>query len=190
MKDNVLKKEFKEKDVQRLRNLVQGKYGEKTRSSIGFSKKEEFYFEGDIWEEDGRSWTIKNGIKQNITKFDTAKKAHILPLLCPNCNKIMKNRNDKSFYTIHKICFNCVIDEEIKLKKEGKWEEYERRIHNNEIDNKIKEYKLWVEEKLSENNNSFISEDGDIEKWTGKINTVLVDKNVEEVVKYLESLKK
>jgi hypothetical protein len=27
--DSVLKKEFKQRDVQRLRNLVQGKYGEK-----------------------------------------------------------------------------------------------------------------------------------------------------------------
>jgi len=189
MKDNVLKKEFQEKDVQRLRNLVKGKYGEKTRSSVGFSKTEEFHFEGDIWEEDGRSWTIKNGIKQNITKFDKAKKAYILPLLCPKCNKVMKNRNDKTFYPIHKICFNCVIDMEIQLKKEGKWEEYEHKIHNDEIDNKIKEYKLWVEEKLNESNNSFISEDGDIENWVGKINKELVNKNVEEVVKYLESLK-
>jgi len=189
-KESVLRKEFKEKDVQRLRNLVQGKYGEKTRSSVGFSKKEEFHSEGDVWEEDGKSWTIQNGIKQNITKLDKAKKAHVLPLLCPECNKVMKNRNDKSFYNIHKMCFNCVIDMEAQLKKEGKWEEYERKIHNDEIDNKIKEYKLWVEEKLNENNDSFVSEDGDIENWIGKINKELVDKNVEEVVKYLESMKR
>ena len=29
-KETVLKKQFVEKDVQRLRNLMQGKYGEKT----------------------------------------------------------------------------------------------------------------------------------------------------------------
>ena len=63
-KDNVLKKQFQKQDVQRLRNLIQGKYGEKTRSSVGFSKKEEHYKEGDIWEIDGRTWTIKDGIKQ------------------------------------------------------------------------------------------------------------------------------
>jgi hypothetical protein len=38
MSESVLKKEFKEKDVQRLRNLVQGKYGEKTSTSIGYTK--------------------------------------------------------------------------------------------------------------------------------------------------------
>ena len=79
-KDSVLKKEFQKRDVERLRNLVQGKYGEKTRSSVGFTKKQDFYKEGDIWEVDGRTWTIKDGLKQNITKLDTAKKAHVMPL--------------------------------------------------------------------------------------------------------------
>ena len=74
-KETVLKKQFVEKDVQRLRNLMQGKHGEKTRSSVGFTNKQEFYSEGDIWEADGRNWTIKDGIKQNITKLDKAKKS-------------------------------------------------------------------------------------------------------------------
>ena len=122
-KDNVLKKQFQERDVQRLRNLVQGKYGEKTRSSVGFTKADEFHEEGDIWESDGRKWTIKDGIKQNITKLDEAKKAHVMPLLCPKCKHIMKKRNDKTFYNIHKMCFDCVIDFEHDLKKQGKWED-------------------------------------------------------------------
>jgi hypothetical protein len=187
--DNILKKEFQKQDVERLRNLVQGKYGEKTRSSVGFSKKDEFHKEGDIWEVDGRTWTIKDGIKQNVTKLDKAKKAHVMPLLCPNCKRVMKKRIDKQFYNIHKICFDCVIDFEAELKKQGKWEEYQRKIKNNELDNKIIEFKAWVEEKMSESNNSFISEAGDVEKWDGKINKELVDKNVKEVVEYLEGLK-
>jgi len=187
--DNVLKKEFQKQDVERLRNLVQGKYGEKTRSSVGFSKKDEFHEEGDMWESDGRTWTIKDGIKQNITKLDKAKKAHVMPLLCPNCKRVMKKRIDKQFYNIHKICFDCVIDFEAELKKQGKWEEYQKNIKNNELDNRIVEFKTWIEAKLSESNNSFISEAGDVEKWDGKINKELVDKNVKEVVEYLEGLK-
>ena len=54
MRDNVLKKEFQKHDVDRIRNLVKGKQGEKTRSSVGFSKAQTFHKEGDIWEEDGR----------------------------------------------------------------------------------------------------------------------------------------
>lgn len=189
-KDSVLKKEFQERDVQRLRNLVQGKYGEKTNSSVGFSKAEEFHSEGDIWESDGRTWTIKDGIKQNITKLDKAKKAHNMPLFCPKCKKVMKKRNDKTFYNIHKMCFDCVIDFEAQLRKEGKWEEYQTKIQNDEIDNRIKEFKLWVKEKLEEGNNSFVSESGEVEKWVGKVNKEKVEEHVKEVIEYLESLKK
>jgi len=42
---------------------------------------------------------------------------------------------------------------------------------------------------MSESNNSFISEAGDVEKWDGNINKDLVDKNIKEVVEYLEGLK-
>ena len=189
MKDNVLKKDFQERDVQRLRNLIQGKQGEKTRSSVGFSKADEFHAEGDIWESDGRTWTIKDGIKQNITKLDKAKKAHVMPLLCPKCNRVMKKRNDKQFYNIHKMCFDCVIDFEADLKKQGKWEEYQRNIKNNEIDNRIAEFKIWVKERLEEGNDSFVSESGEVERWVGKINEDRVEKYVTEVIEYLESLK-
>jgi hypothetical protein len=188
-KDNVLKKDFQERDVQRLRNLIQGKQGEKTRSSVGFSKADEFHEEGDIWESDGRTWTIKNGIKQNITKLDKAKKAHVMPLLCPKCKKVMKNRNDKPFYNIHKMCFNCVIDFEHDLKKQGKWEEYQRNVKNNELDNRIAEFKLWVKEKLEEGNDSFVSESGEVERWVGKVNKGKVEEHVKDVIEYLESLK-
>tara|TARA_R110000822_G_scaffold283437_1_gene404948 strand:- start:304 stop:879 length:576 start_codon:yes stop_codon:yes gene_type:complete len=188
--DNVLKKEFAKKDVERLRNLMQGKYGDKTQTSVGYTKKEEFHKEGDIWEEDDRKWTIQNGIKQNVTKLDSAKKAHMVPLLCPNCKKVMKNRNDSTYYKVHKTCFRCVILKEEKLKKEGKWDEYHNGIINNEIDNKIKDFKLWVEDKLLESNSSHVSEAGDVERWVGKVNKEKVDENIKNVVEYLESLKK
>ena len=69
MSDNVLKKDFNKKDVERLRNLVKGKAGERTTQGIGYTKKEEFHKEGDIWEADGRKWTIKDGIKQNSSTY-------------------------------------------------------------------------------------------------------------------------
>lgn len=188
-KDNVLKKQFQERDVQRLRNLMTGKHGEKTRSSIGFSKADEFHEEGDIWESDSRTWTIRDGIKQNITKLDKVKQMHVMPLLCPNCSRVMKKRNDKSFYNLHKKCFDCVIDMEHELQKEGKWEEYQRNIKNDEIDNRIKDFKLWVEDKLNETNDSFVSENGDIEKWVGKLDKTKVAEHQSSVIEYLESLK-
>ena len=61
---------------------------------------------------------------------------------------------------------------------------------NNEIDNKITDFKAYVKDKLQETNNSFISEAGDKETWKGKVNKERVEENVKDVVAYLESLKK
>ena len=129
MKDNILKKEFQKKDVERLRNLVKGKGSERTGQGVGYTKKQEFYKEGDIWEEDNRTWTIRDGIKQNITKLDKAKKAHVIPLLCPKCKKLMK-RSDKPYYNIHKFCLNCYVKFEDKLKSEGKYKSHFSKINN------------------------------------------------------------
>ena len=137
---SILKKEFQKRDVERLRNLVKGKYGEKTRSSIGFTNKQEFYNEGDVWESDGRTWTIKDGIKQNITKLDKAKKAHVMPLFCPKCNKVMK-RVDKPYYNIHKHCLDCHAKFEDKLKKEGNYEKYYIKLNNKILDKRSEEFK-------------------------------------------------
>ena len=38
MKDNILKKEFGKKDVQRLRNVLGGKAGERSTDGVGYTK--------------------------------------------------------------------------------------------------------------------------------------------------------
>lgn len=189
-KDSVLKKEFKQKDVQRLRNIITQKYGDKTTVGIGYTKKQEFHKEGDVWEEDGRQWTIKNGIKQNITKLDAAKKAHIMPLFCPSCNQMMKTHRDKTYYTIHKKCLNCVVDFETHLRQIGAWEEYEKQTQNLEIDSFIEEFKTWVENNLTESNQGYVSEDGHVEKWVGGPNKQRVLDELNKTINYLSSLKK
>ena len=188
--DNVLKKEFAKKDVERLRNLMKGKYGDKTTVGVGYTKPDEFHEEGDIWDYDGRTWTIKDGIKQNITKLDKAKKAHTMPLFCPKCGSLMNNRNDKSFYNIHRTCFKCVIKKEDEMKRNGTFEAYRQAIKNDEIDHRIEDFKVWMKEKVSESNNQYVSEAGDVETWRGKINKEQLDANMEEVIEYLKSLKK
>jgi len=185
-----LNKEFQKRDVERMRNLIQGKYGEKNGTSVGFSAPHKEYKEGDIWEKDDRTWTIKDGIKQNVTKLDKAKKVHTMPLFCPKCKKVMKNRNDKAYYNIHKTCFMCVIKKEDKMKRNGTFEAYRQGIKNDEIDHRIEDFKVWMKEKVSETNNQYVSEAGDVETWKGKIDHDQVDTNMQEVIEYLESLKK
>jgi transcriptional regulator of heat shock response len=68
MKETQLKKQFSERDLKRMRNIIQKKYNDKTVTSVGYTKVEELHEEGDVWEENGRTWTIKNGIKRNVRK--------------------------------------------------------------------------------------------------------------------------
>lgn len=185
----MLKKEFQHNDVQRLRNLVKGKYGDKTTVGVGYTKKHEMHIEGDIWEENERTWTIKRGIKQNITKLDKAKTLCLMPLLCPKCSKPMLTRIDKPYYNIYKQCLNCVAEFETKLKIEGKWEEYTLQTHNAKIDSLINEFKIYSQEELSETNNSFITEAGDVEKWS-KGNNKILEQNIQDSITFLETLKK
>jgi hypothetical protein len=188
--DTVLKKEFKSRDVQRARNLIQGKVGDKIGMGVGYTKKEEFHSEGDIWEIDGKKWTIKDGIKQNVTRFDAAKKLHQTPIFCPNCNTQMKKHFDKDYYMIHKKCFDCVIDFEHDLHKSGLYESYEKNIRNADIDGFIKDFKLYVEDELIQSNSSHIAENGDVEKWDGNLNKERVIEALDKTIKHLEEMKK
>ena len=187
--DNVLKKQFKEKDVQRIRNIMTKKTGERTQAGIGFTKTEQFHKEGDVWVEDGREWTIKDGLKQNVTKLDKAKKA-AMPMFCPKCKGIMNHKHDKVMWSNHKQCYNCVIDFEHQLKVKGLWEEYQNRIVNTDIDRFIEDYKLFIQSKLDESNMGFVTEAGDVERWVGGINKDKVLSSLDETIKYLESFKK
>ena len=189
-KDSILKKDFQKRDVERLRNLVQGKYGEKTRSSVGFTNKQEFYNEGDIWEQDGRKWTIKDGIKQNITKLDRAKKAHLRPLLCPKCNKIMNKGADPGYYNQFGHCFKCFKVFESTMKYNGLWDEFEKRTINGNIDAFIKWYKELVNETLNQTNAGFVTEAGDVENWNGGIDKAKAMEALDETIKLWEQAKK
>jgi hypothetical protein len=190
-KDNVLKKQFQEKDVQRLRNLVKGKHADKSQVSVGFSKGEEIYHtEGDTWTEGDKTWTIKDGIKQNVTKLDKARETVNFPIFCPSCKKPMKPHLDKKWFNMYKRCFNCQIDFETDLRIKGLWEEYQTFLHNSDVEGMIQEFELWINEEIQHSDiQSYITEAGDVEKWTGSVKNKLLESK-EETIKYLQSLKK
>ena len=187
---SVLKKQFAEKDVQRLRNLIQNKSGERNTAGVGYTKSEsEAHIEGDIWESDGRKWTIIDGVRENITKLDKFKSSAI-PLFCPSCKHIMDKQLDSHYFKSYGSCLNCRTEFETKLKIEGKWETYLKETHNREIDKHIEEYIAYMEDTISESNESYITEAGDIQKWNGGIDKKRANNALEEGVKYLNSLKK
>ena len=191
MSDNMLKKEFNKRDVQRMRNIITKDYSAKTTTQIGYTKEHVEYKEGDIWEENGKQWTIKNGIKQTINKLDGIKKLLVMPLTCPNCKKPMtKGKLDKYMYSIHQKCSDCVIEYETKLKGLGKYEEYEKNIKKQSIAYHIKEMEnVLLELVMNQSDESFVTEAGDIEAWKGKgINTQTLLKDIQEYIQKLKGM--
>jgi hypothetical protein len=189
MAESKLQREFRERDVQRMRNLITKDYGAKTGVQIGYTKEYVEHKEGDVWEENGKNWTIKNGIKMTISKLDNVKKILQLPLTCPKCSKAMKNNEvNKKMYSIHNMCYGCVIEFETKLKIQGKYKEYERNMVQKGLDVYIKELEdLMLELALSSNEESFVTEAGDIEKWSG--GNIDKEKIIEELAEYIKTLK-
>lgn len=104
--------------VRRKLNEVLNKHEGKV--TVGWRPSEETHKEGDVWEAlDGRKWTIKNGIKQTVTKLDSAK----TPIFCPSCSKPMNSRHDTKFWMGKGKCFDCVIKDETELRRTGKWQQ-------------------------------------------------------------------
>lgn len=166
MSQNNLKKEFSKSTVQRMRNIITGNTGDKTRVQSGYEIQESDHTEGDIWEESGKAWTIKNGIKQTITKLDKIKKLVVLPIICPNCEKPMKvTETNKKMYSIHGMCLNCVVDMETKIKIKGDWQEYESKIMNANKDASLEDFEKAVEEWMKEND-TYVTEAGHVEDWS------------------------
>jgi len=176
----MLKKEFKRKDVQRARNLITGKTGVSTGTQIGYNKKTEDYKEGDVWTEGRKTWTIKNSIKQTVSKLDVIKKEVFMPLSCPCCGKIMKKRLDKPNYKIHKKCHDCVVEFEHKLRYTNKYNEY---IKNLKIKNSldiVDEMESYLLDAINTSNSGYISEDGVVEKWIGGVDKNEWSKKIKE----------
>lgn len=176
MSDNRLKKEFTKRDVTRLRNLYSGKYGDATMTQVGYQKKEVEHVEGDVWEEDGKKWTIKGGIKQTYTQLDGIKKLVSTPMLCPSCGNRMKDRLDKQMYQTQGKCFSCVQSFETQLKIDGKYDAYAKDIMYRNASTFVEEAREYIEE-IEKQTHSYYTETGQKEDWSGPdVNKQAVEK--------------
>ena len=165
MGESLLKKEFKSKDVNRARNLITKDFSGKTVDGTGYEKAYVAYKEGDIWEENGRTWTIRGGIKQNITKLDKAKKALQMPLKCPKCGGPLKHPLAQKMYKIHGFCFDpCTVEYEAELRKAGLYEQYEKSMMQGGVRAFARDIEQWVLDSINQTD-TFVTEQGDIEDW-------------------------
>jgi hypothetical protein len=173
-----LKKEFSKKDVNRARNLIMGKTGESTGTQVGYKKEIKEYKEGDVWTEGKKTWTIKNGIKQTVSKLDAIKKEVFMPLCCPECGNVMKKRLDKPNYKMHKKCFDCVIDFEHKLRIEGKYEDYKKELKTKNELTILNELESYLLNAVNATNTGYVSEQGEVERWVGGVDKEKMTKDI------------
>jgi hypothetical protein len=133
--------------------------------------------EGDRWKDsEGKEWEMKNGIKVRVTKLDAAK----TPWWCPRCSKPMNHKHDIKFWRIRGHCMDCVIKDETEIRRQGKWEEYERKVM-------LRNYIAEVKDKIAELQNyhdtvskpEFINADETkilmVERWDVDIDKVKAD---------------
>lgn len=189
MNESLLKKEFKEKDVNRARNLINKDYSASTTVQSGYTKAYIHRQEGDIWEEDGRKWTIKNGIRQNVTKLDAVKDAVRIPLTCPKCNGLMNHWLAKKMYRIHGFCFDpCTVEYEAELRKAGLYEQYEKRMIQGNMKAFAGDLEQWVLENIN-SSETYVTEQGDLEDWNSN-SQVQKEKSLNNLKEFLDKVKK
>ena len=179
----MLKKEFNRKDVDRMRNLITGKANSSSETQVGYKKKRIEHKEGDVWVENKKTWTIKNGIKQTVSKLDKIKKEIFAPLCCPECSKVMNRQLDKDNYRMHKKCHDCVIKFEHKLRHEGKYNDYIKKLKARNNLARLNDMESFLLNAVNATNEGYVSEQGEIERWVGGIDKNKLTKEITKATK-------
>ena len=179
-----MKKGIKESNVQRMRNIVSGNYDSKTKISSGYTKRVKDYKEGDVWEENGKTWTVKRGIKRTVDKLSRVREIRKVPMLCPKCNESMHHQAHKAMFRRWGMCVTCVTKWENKMKNDGVYDEWHSQFDEANFDAFIKDAQQEYEEWLSSRNSKhYITEAGDIEDWKGGKTTKQLRQEFKEQVK-------
>ncbi len=148
--------------------------------------------EGDVWEDiNGKKWTVKNGIRQSISKLDGAKTPH----WCPKCSKPMNHRFDIKFWRLRGHCMDCNVKYETELRKDGNWRNYENKImlrnYISAAKDKIQELQHYYDNfskpeylLMNEHEKTVLM----FEKWDVDVDTIKADlmKDIELLKKNLE----
>ena len=189
MNESLLKKEFKERDVNRVRNLVKKDFTSSTSTQSGYTKSYVHRKEGDVWEEDGRKWTIKEGIRQNVTRLDSVKKLVNIPLTCPKCGGPMQHWLAKKMYRIHGFCFDpCTVEYEKELRRAGLYQQYEKRMVEGNVKAFAKELEQWILDNLN-TKETYVTEQGDIEDWKNN-SEIQKQKSLSNLKVFLDDVKR
>lgn len=177
-------------NIKAVQQMLDGTHKFQTKKTIGFSDaaetadKNQKRLIGEVWEEtdpiSGITYIIeqKDGFRIKKTKSSNVLQDVRDEIRSfPNCRKetctcLGKHPLDQKMQKIHGMCFDCVIEMEHELKKDGMYEEYER--------NKIRENALaWLasaerdvemlKQAYTQASKFVTNSDGETETWTAKM---------------------
>ena len=176
-------------NVKAVTEMLQGTHKFQTKKTVGFSdsaataKNNEKHAVGDIWEETTNTGTIyvveqKDGYRVRKTKkTDLINNLRTELKQFPNCRKETctcagVHPLDKKMQTIHKMCFDCVIEMEHELKKAGTYDEYEhKKIHENAMAwlATAEQDVALLKDTYTQASKFVTSGNGEIEHWSAKM---------------------
>ena len=145
---------------------------ERPFTQVGYTESSKERTEGEIWQgSNGQTFIFKNGVKKALSR--PTKIVDACRLECKGCKKNMRLFNDRlddKVFPRTGLCMDCLIAVESKLKREGKYELYEKsKIFNNQ-----KSHCVLIKQKLEEtikylenydNKIKYMNEDGSQECW-------------------------
>jgi hypothetical protein len=177
-------------NVKAVQQMLEGNHKFQTKKTVGFSDatetadKNRKRLVGEVWEEtdstSGITYIIeqRDGFRIKKTKSsDVLQEVRDEVRSFPNCRKdtctcLGKHPLDQKMQKIHGMCFDCVIEMEHELKKQGTYDEYER--------NKIRENALaWLrsaerdvemlKQTYTQASEFVTNSDGEKEIWTARM---------------------
>jgi hypothetical protein len=187
-------------NIKAVQQMIDGTHKFQTKKVIGFSdaeamaKKAQRHEVGDTWEETdalGNVYIIeqKDGFRIRKTKnSDLFQEVRDELKAFPNCRKdtctcYKANQLDEKMRKIHGMCFDCVIEMEHQLKKDGMYNEYEH--------NKIRENALaWLRDAeqdvvmlkkaYTEVSKFVLNADGETESYAAKMTSEEFEEKIEK----------
>jgi hypothetical protein len=126
-----------------IKGDLAGKLKKWDRPVFGYTSPKIIRKEGEVWEDsDGREWTVKDGITQNLTKLDSAK----TPWWCPKCEKTMGHKFDTKFWRLYGMCYDCTIAWHTQMKLDGTYDAWESKTLRDNERGYLKDMILEIED--------------------------------------------
>lgn len=187
-------------NVKAIQQMLEGNHKFQTKKTIGFSdvkeasKKSEHHNVGDTWEETDASGVVyvveqRDGFRIRKTKnSDVFQSIREEMRSFPNCRKdtctcIGTHPIDQKMRSIHGMCFDCVIEMEHEMKKDGTFDEYAR--------NKVRENALaWLrdaerdvellKQTYTQASQFVTNAEGETESWAAKMTPEQFEETVQK----------